>query len=438
MCHSEVYRKRPEPARLTEFYLCVSFGGVIGGVFAALIAPLVFSQVYEYPLLIVAALLVLPGVWSGGARRLLIEAGPALLLAAIAIVAKYAFDLRVTEAALLPLQIALIALASLMLLQRRRAARFASLVVLVFVLTALWQPGFKSVETARSFFGVHQVVETADASHRILLHGTTVHGAQRLQDDGGAMPPEPLTYYYFGGPISQTVAATRAMKKGKLARVAVVGLGSGTLACHKQRGESWTFYEIDPEVVRIAKDPRLFSFLSSCAPDAGIVLGDARLTLAKAQQRHDLIIIDAFSSDSIPVHLLTREAVAGYLSLLEDDGVLVMHISNRHMELGRVVAAVGAAEGLVTYLRQDDGLRGDSSAELQAARHRDGACAQSEASARVDAAAGMDRTQARPARSGVDRRLFEYRRRHHPQQIRAVRRLRPFGKLAQHRERFHD
>jgi spermidine synthase len=107
-------------------------------------------------------------------------------------------------------------------------------------------------------------------------------------------------------------------------------------------------------MVRIAKDPRLFRFLSSCAPDASIVLGDARLTLAKAGQRHNLIVIDAFSSDSIPVHLLTREAVAGYLSLLENDGVLVMHISNRHMELGRVVAAVGAAEGLVTYLRQDD------------------------------------------------------------------------------------
>ena len=119
-------------------------------------------------------------------------------------------------------------------------------------------------------------------------------------------------------------------------------------------GEAWTFYEIDPEVVRIAANPRFFSFLSACAPDAGIVLGDARLTLAAARQRYDLIVIDAFSSDAIPVHLLTREAIAGYLSRLEDDGVLVMHISNRHMELDRVVAAIGAAEGLVTYLKQDD------------------------------------------------------------------------------------
>ena len=140
--------------------------------------------------------------------------------------------------------------------------------------------------------------------------------------------------------------------KGGLRRVAAVGLGSGSLACHRHGGEAWTFYEIDPEVVRIAS--RFFSFLSNCAPDVGIVMGDARLTLATARQRYDMIIIDAFSSDAIPVHLMTREAVAGYLSRLEDDGVLVVHISNRHMELGRVVAAVGAAEGLVTYFRRDD------------------------------------------------------------------------------------
>jgi hypothetical protein len=244
-----------------------------------------------------------------------------------------------------------------MVLQRRRAARFASLVILMFVLTALWRPGYKNIETVRSFFGVHQVIETVNGSHRILMHGTTVHGAQRLSGDGRSATsrPEPVMYYYNGGPISQTIDAARARSaKGRLARVAVVGLGSGGLACHRRNGESWTFYEIDPKVVRIAKNPSLFRFLSACAPDANIVMGDARLTLAAAQRRYDLIIIDAFSSDAIPVHLLTREAVAGYLSVLEPRGMLVMHISNRHLELGQVVAAVGASEGLVTYLRQDD------------------------------------------------------------------------------------
>jgi hypothetical protein len=352
LCHGEVYRRRPAPVRLTEFYLFVSLGGVIGGIVAALIAPRVFARIYEYPILITAALLVLPGAWEGGVRRFLNEAGPALAIAAAAVTAKMAFDLRLPAAAELPFQVALVLLAAAMLLQRRRTARFVSLVVLGFVLSGLWQPGFNSIETARSFFGVHQVVETSDGRHRILYHGTTIHGAQQ-RAESDAHTPEPLTYYYRGGPMSQTIEAVRAAKGG-LSRVAAVGLGSGSLACHRRGNEAWTFYEIDPEVVRIARNPRFFSFLARCAPDAPIVLGDARLTLARADKRHDIIVIDAFSSDAIPVHLLTREAVAGYLARLEDDGVLVMHISNRHMELASVVAAVGAAEGLVTYVREDD------------------------------------------------------------------------------------
>jgi hypothetical protein len=288
-------------------------------------------------------------------RRLMVEAGPALLVAAAAILAKVVFDVQLSASAVAPLQIVLIVLVAMMLLQWRRTARFASLVTLTFVLCGLWQPGFNAIETVRSFFGVHRVTETANGSHRILLHGTTVHGAQRLLDGNAPAksPPEPLGYYYPGGPISQTIEAARATKGG-LDRVAVVGLGSGALACYRGEGEAWTFFEIDPEIVRIARDPRFFSYLSSCAPDADIVVGDARLTLAASTQRYDIIIIDAFSSDAIPVHLLTREAIAGYLSRLSDDGVLVMHISNRHMELARVVAAVGATARLATYIRQDD------------------------------------------------------------------------------------
>jgi spermidine synthase len=355
LCHGEVYRRRPQPAHLTEFYLYVSLGGVLGGIFAALIAPWAFSRIYEYPILIVAAILVLPGVWLGGLQRLLTETGPALLVVIVAIGLKLAFYPHMPAAALTLFQAVLIGLGVLMILQRRRAARFASLVILAFVVTALWQPGFNRIDTARSFFGVHQVVATDDGRHHILLHGTTVHGAQRLLDNGlpASSPPEPLTYYYSGGPIWQAIDAARRVN-GRLGRVAIVGLGSGSLACHRQGNESWTFYEIDPVIIRIARDPRLFGFLASCAPSSDIVLGDARLTLARSKQRYDLIVLDAFSSDAVPVHLLTREAVAGYRSRLNEGGVLVMHISNRHMELGRAVAAVGAAEGLVTYVRQDD------------------------------------------------------------------------------------
>jgi len=220
----------------------------------------------------------------------------------------------------------------------------------------VWQPGLNVIETTRSFFGVHRVVETSTGTHRILHHGTTIHGAERVREvDGTAVigRPEPLAYYYFGGPISEGIAGARAAQGG-LNNVAVVGLGTGALACHRREGENWTFFEIDPEVVRLARDPARFRFLSECAPNAEIVLGDARLTLAASAQAFDLIVLDAFSSDAIPVHLLTRDALRGYLARLSPHGMIVMHISNRHMELAKVVAAVGIAEGLVVAGKVDD------------------------------------------------------------------------------------
>ena len=225
--------------------------------------------------------------------------------------------------------------------------------MLAFVVTALYQPGVTIIERARSFFGVHKVVETADGMYRLLFHGTTIHGAERIVD-ASAQRPEPLTYYYFGGPLSEAVGAARGAQ-GSLSRAAVVGLGTGSLACHQHDGERWTFFEIDPEVARIARDDRYFHFLSACGPRDEIVLGDARLTLAASSERYDLIVLDAFSSDAVPVHLLTREALIGYLARLEPHGVIAFHVSNRHMELASVVAAVGAAEGLIAYFKEDDG-----------------------------------------------------------------------------------
>ncbi len=225
-----------------------------------------------------------------------------------------------------------------------------------FVLTGLWRPGLRQVEIVRSFFGVHQVVDTADGTHRLLFNGLTIHGSERIRAEAGeALParPEPLTYYYSGGPLSDTIDAARAAQHG-LARVAVVGLGTGSLACYRRDGERWTYFEIDREVIRIARDQRYFHFLSACAPGQPIVLGDARLTLAGSAERYDLIMLDAFSSDAIPVHLLTREAFYGYLRRLAPHGVIAVHVSNQHMELANVVAAVGKAEGLAAYERQDD------------------------------------------------------------------------------------
>jgi hypothetical protein len=195
------------------------------------------------------------------------------------------------------------------------------------------------------------VVETADNRYRLLYHGTTLHGAERI-DGGVAAPPEPLTYYHFAGPLAESIDAVRAAH-GHLQRVAVVGLGAGSLACHGRDREDWTFFEIDPDVAAIARDPRYFRFISACKPDLHVVLGDARLTLAASPQHYDLIVLDAFSSDAIPVHLLTREALAGYVAHLAPGGVLVLHISNRHMELAHVVAAEAAAAGLVAYVKED-------------------------------------------------------------------------------------
>lgn len=352
LCHGNLYRRRPAPARLTEFYLWVSFGGVLGGIFAALIAPLIFNRTYEYPILLLAGLLVLPGMFAGGPRRIMAQAGPVLAVAVLAIATQLAFGIRLPAAADVPFRVALVVLGAVMLFQRNRPARLFALAVLAFVVTALWQPGFNRVETLRSFFGVHHVVETADRRYRALYHGTTLHGAERIEAAGDGRP-EPLTYYYFGGPISETIVAVRGAHGGKLRHVGVVGLGTGSLACHSLGEEDWTFFEIDPTVVSIARDPRYFTFISSCKPQLPVVLGDARLTLAASPRRFDLIVLDAFSSDVIPVHLLTREALAGYLARLAPGGALVLHISNRHMELARVVAAVGAAEGLVAYLKED-------------------------------------------------------------------------------------
>jgi hypothetical protein len=354
LCHGELYRRRPAAALLTAFYLWMSLGGVIGGVFAALLAPQLFTLVYEYPLLVVAALLVLPGMFVADRQRILTEIAPVAVLIALAILARFWLDIRLPGAAAYGFQITLVGLAAIMLVQRRRLQRFLALVVLGFVLTGLWQPGFNRVVALRSFFGVHQVIETADGRFRLLYHGTTVHGAERIADtaaDAGA--PEPLTYYYRGGPISQSIEAVRALR-GSLRHVAVVGLGSGTLSCYRQSPEQWTFFEIDPAVAQIARDPRLFTYISACAPDVPVVLGDARLTLAASGQRYDLVVLDAFSSDVVPVHLLTREAIESYLARIEDGGVVVLHISNRYMELASVVAAVAAAEGLVAYFKDDE------------------------------------------------------------------------------------
>jgi hypothetical protein len=356
ICHSELYRRRPAAADLTSFYTWMSLGGVLGGAFAALIAPHLFVTVLEYPLLVLATLLARPGLFASPRRAWIREAMPILAAGAVVLAPGLFFHAHIaqTEATLFGVAVAL--LAAIMLLQHARPVRLLALAAVLIAATQIYQPGLGDAVFARSFFGVHKAVLLAEGRFRALVHGTTLHGAERLLDDDGSPAsgePQPLTYYYRGGPLSEGIEAARAKLHGELNRVAIVGLGVGSLACYRHRGEAWRFFEIDPEVVRLATDPALFHFISSCAPQAAIKLGDARLTLADEEPGYDVIVVDAFSSDVVPAHLLTREAIGLYTSKLTAHGSLIFNISNRNVELNSVLAASAEANGLIMVSKRD-------------------------------------------------------------------------------------
>ncbi|WP_082473159.1 fused MFS/spermidine synthase [Methylobacterium sp. Leaf85] len=358
ICHGALYTRRPDAARLTEFYLCLSFGGMLGGIFCGLLAPRIFSTVLEYPILLVAALLCRPDLsilsaasWRENRRSLAILAG--LIVLALLI-----------NLTILPrswLIVGALCLMGAMIAFWRKPQNVALLAMGLALFSATVSGALTSGASVRSFFGVHKIATSTDGHFRTLSHGTTLHGAMRITNEDGTPftgRPEPVTYFTMEGGIGRAIAAVRSRQGGRLDTVAVVGLGAGSLACHAQAGEAWTFLEIDPEVVRIARNPALFRFLGACAPDARIVLGDARLTLADEPGGKSLIVVDAFSSDSIPSHLMTREALALYAAKLAPDGALVVHISNRHLELRHILARAAADKGLVTFVR--DGRLMDS------------------------------------------------------------------------------
>jgi hypothetical protein len=358
ICHRELYLRRPDASHLTGFYMWISVGGVLGGIFSGLVAPMIFPDVWEYPILIVLALLCRPQAFAAGGRLWLREGVVFLAAIVIAAIPALMLGMKLPPQADGVWMIGLVTMAAIIMLQAAYPVRLVGLAAFVLVVTAIYHPGTVAKETARSFFGVHKIVESYDGRFRMLYHGTTLHGAQRLRDDMGAAVtgrPEPLTYYYSGGPLSEAVAATRATK-GSLNRVAVVGLGTGSLACQSRPGEHWSYYEIDPVVARIAQDASKFRFLADCAPNTDIILGDARLTIADATEPYDLIVLDAFSSDVVPVHLLTREAVSLYLSKLAEGGVIAFHVSNRYLELASVVAEVAATQGLAIYQKRDTAI----------------------------------------------------------------------------------
>src|SRR5947209_1698653 len=347
VCHGELSRARPPARYLTGFYMWMSAGGVIGGIFAGLIAPNIFSWVLEYPALIALAILCRPGLeMPTTTRTRLLWLGAAVLVAVVAfpgLTERYVTDEKTFNWTIG----AMLVIAGLV---SREALPFAAVIAVVLIIGNAYRPDSDLRETMRSFFGVHKITETSDGQYRVFMHGTTIHGAERVRDDNGepitGRPPL-ITYYHENSPMGVTVKAVR-QRVGAPIKVAVVGLGTGTFACFSEPGDSFKFYEIDASVEKLARDENRFHYINECAPDIPVVLGDARLTLAESPDKYDLIVLDAFSSDAIPIHLMTREAMATYVSRLAPGGIVLMHVSNRHLELASVVAGIAHANGLVS------------------------------------------------------------------------------------------
>ena len=382
-CHGELARDRPGPARLTEFYLLISAGGVLGGLLNALIAPAVFHSLAEYPLVMVLAgvLVGRPRLTSSGPRgvRLLdvalgLGAGMlAFVLYSDTLSLRFDFTfltrllgltggragwLDTLEQALNKLVVYAPPLLLAFHWRRRPLTLAVALVGVLVVAGFVESRNIEQIYQARSFFGVLRVTrDRGQTGYTELRHGTTLHGRQSLE---ATRRGEPLSYYHRQGPMGQLFAEFD--RRATLRRIAVIGLGTGTLAAYAKPGDSMDFYEIDRLVRTIALDRAYFTYLSDARARGATVrieLGDARVRLERARQerlgeRYDLIVVDAFSSDAVPVHLLTREALQLYLEMLTPRGLLALHLSNRYLDLERVAANLADDAGLEGRLLQHD------------------------------------------------------------------------------------
>jgi hypothetical protein len=350
VCHGELAINRPSAAYLTRFYLCLSVGGVLGGLFNAIVAPLVFKSVVELPVGLFLLALAISRIGSR-ARRHSINRWDLVLPAALGLgVTFVAIWLRSTTLRASPLMNFVVFAGPLLVCFSfsSRPLRFALGFGSLLFASGLYSGQYGRVLlTERSFFGVYRVSE--DGGYRQLIHGSTIHGIQSLDP---ARSREPLSYFYETGPIGQVFRSSSVTRQ--LHEVAVIGLGAGSLACYSEPWRHFTFYEIDPTVERIARNPRYFTFLHDCSPETRIVIGDARLSLRTAPAyKYDMVVVDAFSSDTLPVHLLTREAIELYLAKLADHGLLAFNISNRYLDMRPVLGELAHDAGLASIVRED-------------------------------------------------------------------------------------
>ena len=350
-CHGHLARMRPNVTHLTEYYLWLSVGGVIGGIFNSLLAPVLFNWPIEYQIaIIVASILRTKGselrmVAKRWFLRILPTAFGIFLICVLAYFFYEYFSMGSARGQIFFGALILLTLISFCFHLTRTLMSILSVVAMIAIFFI--NPNVEY--SKRSYFGVHRVKTMHEDHIRSYLNGSTVHGMQSLNP---ALSGIPTTYYHPTGPIGDIMDAYH--KKPGHQPAAFIGLGIGSLAAYAREGDEWTFYEIDPYVVEIAQNEKFFTFLRDTRADIDIVMGDGRVQIEKAPDGHyGLILIDAFSSDSIPVHLITKEAIQIYLKKLKEDGILVFHISNRHVSLAPVLKDLAEHLGLIPLASED-------------------------------------------------------------------------------------
>lgn len=330
VCHGELANTRPPTPYLTKFYLWIAVGGLLGGVFNALIAPFIFNTIWEYPIVLALACFLRPLIDKKENKLFSILFSAAILLFSINI----GITIFRSPEWFTRIDIYFYLIANfLIMLFAQKPIRYGILIslLLFFGYTILPNPQ-PSLAQVRTFFGIYKIVTDQPMGINKLVHGTTVHGAQYLQRKKQKLP---LTYY--SKPLKEIFSI---LPKHPL-NIAAIGLGTGTVACYRRLQDTLTFFEIDPAILQIAQNPRYFTFLQNCPPTK-ILLGDARLTIQHEPTHfYDIILVDAFSSDAIPIHLLTKEAIQIYLKKLNPTGIIVFHISNRHLKLAPILARIG-------------------------------------------------------------------------------------------------
>jgi hypothetical protein len=349
-CHVALAAAKPRTRHLTGFYLWIALGGALGSIVNVLVAPHVFTSPVEYPLGIMAACLVRPQAQeSWNMRDVARDAGWVAVAVLLALASRMGLQRVGFEGASFGVLVAAVALpVMLATLHWPHARRFAAMLAAVFVCAPAMND-LHVVHASRNFFGVLRVASSGNREYTELFHGNTLHGAQSRDP---ARHREPLTYYWRKGPAGQVFHTLGPQLER--ARIGVIGLGAGTLATYAEAGQHWTFYEIDPDVVTIASDTHYFSYLAAARSPVRVVVDDGRLAVGREPPgTFAVIVLDAFSSDAIPVHLLTTEALRLYMRALRPGGLLLMNVSNRYLDLASVVAASAQAVGLPGLVQFD-------------------------------------------------------------------------------------